>query len=130
MLDIDTQLAVAREHADKKEESKAQAVLLEILKQDPHCSSALFMLGGSYFCEQNFDQAVIVFEQLVLMYPADGKASTGLYNALWQSDRVVDAMQEIKRFLENTDPIAERETVDAYMRIVDTFSDDGKQSVH
>lgn len=129
MSDLEKKLELARGYSDNKEESKAQEILLEILKQEPHCSPALFMLGGSYFCEQNFKEAIVVFEQLVLMYPADGKASTGLYNALWQSGQVVEAVQEIKRFMENTDPIAERETVEAYMRIIETFAVDDQQSM-
>ena len=130
MSEIEKKLELARDFSSKKEEKKAQEILLEVLKQEPHCSPALFMLGGSYFCEENFNEAAVIFEQLVLMYPADGKASTGLYNALWQAGKTVDAVQEIKRFMENTDPVAERETVDAYMRIIETFAVDDKQQVH
>lgn len=128
MSDFEEQLAQAKEFSAKNEEPQAQEILLEVLKKEPHCSPALFMLGGSYFCSKNYAEAAVIFEQLVLMYPGDGKASTGLYNARWQAGQVTEAIEEIKRFIQNSDRVAERETIEAYLRIVETFSVDDKQA--
>lgn len=124
MLDIEKQLELAKGFSDQSDEPKVQEVLVELLKQEPHCSPALFMLGGSYFCTQSFNEAAVIFEQLVLMFPGDGKASTGLYNARWQAGKVTEAVAEIKRFIQSADRETERETIDAYLRIIGTFSAD------
>ena len=116
MLDIEKQLELAKALSAKGDESQAQDMLVQLLKQEPHCAPALFMLGGSYFCTQSFNEAAVIFEQLVLMFPGDGKASTGLYNARWKAGKVTEAVEEIKRFIQSADRQAERETIEAYLR--------------
>ncbi|MEQ9567159.1 MAG: hypothetical protein RLN85_15325, partial [Pseudomonadales bacterium] len=64
----------------------------------------------------------VIFEQLVLMFPGDGKASTGLYNALWSQGKIMEAVTEIKRFFENADPAIEQDAIRNYKRIIETFS--------
>lgn len=130
MLDVDKQLLIAKGLSAQKDEKKVQEVLIALLQQEPHCSPALYMLGGSYFSTEKFAEAVVIFEQLVLMFPEDGKASTGLYNARWKSGQLTEAMEEIKRFLEHADPVAERQTVQAYLRIAETLSSENSPTIN
>lgn len=126
-LTIEERLALAKRFSSEGSEAKAQDVLLELLSNEPHNSAGLFMLGGSYFCDEKYAESVVIFEQLVLMFPGDGKASTGLYNALWSLGRVTESLEEIKRFIQNADKVAERNTIETYLRIVETFSADENQ---
>ena len=124
MSDSDAMLLEAKAASDENDESRAQGILLELLRAEPHNSAALYMLGGSYFCEKKYPEAAVVFEQLVLMFPGDGRASTGLYNALWNQGNVVEAVTEIKRFFENADPTLEQDALRNYKRIIETLSAD------
>lgn len=117
-------LEQAKAESANQNEPQAQKILLELLRQEPHNTAALYMLGGSYFCSEKFAEAAVIFEQLVLMFPAEGKASTGFYNALWQQGKATEAVTEIKRFLESADPKLERETITAYLHIIETLSAD------
>ncbi|MEQ9021900.1 MAG: hypothetical protein RLN82_03960 [Pseudomonadales bacterium] len=122
MSDSEAMLLEAKAASDEKNEPRAQGILLELLRTEPHNSAALYMLGGSYFCEGKYPEAVVIFEQLVLMFPGDGKASTGLYNALWSQGKIMEAVTEIKRFFENADPAIEQDAIRNYKRIIETFS--------
>lgn len=128
MTDNTALLEQAKAASDNNNEKKAQEILLDLLRKEPHNSAALYMLGGSYFCDEKFAEAMVIFEQLILMFPGEGKASTGLYNALWQQGKATEAVTEIKRFLENTDPKIERETVAAYLQVIETLSADETQA--
>ena len=122
MINIEEKLQQAKTLSSEAKEAEAQKILLEVLREEPHHLAALFMIGGSYFCTEKFAEAAIIFEQIVLMQPGDSNASTGLFNALWQQNKPVEALEEIKRFLETADRILERETVSSYLKIVDTLS--------
>lgn len=122
MNDSDAMLLEAKAASDEKNEPRAQGILLKLLRAEPHNSAALYMLGGSYFCEAKYPEAAVVFEQLVLMFPGDGKASTGLYNALWNQGNFMEAVAEIKRFFENADPTLEQDAIRNYKRIIETLS--------
>lgn len=124
MTEITDLLAQAKAESDNQNEARAQEILLDILRQEPHNTAALYMLGGSYFCEKKHTEAAVIFEQLVLMFPGEGKASTGLYNALWAQQKATEAVTEIKRFLENANPKEEKETIVAYIRVIETLSAD------
>lgn len=130
MTDINILLQQAKAESDQKNEAKAQQLLLDILRKEPHNSAALYMLGGSYFCDEKYPEASVIFEQLVLMFPDEGRASTGLYNALWKQSKATEAVTEIKRFLETADPKVERETVLSYLKIIETLSADDSQPAH
>ena len=115
-------LEQAKAASAEQNEARVQGLLLDLLRSEPHNSSALYMLGGSYFCEEKYPEATVIFEQLVLMFPGEGKASTGLYNALWKQEKMTEAVTEIKRFLENADPKEEKDAIRAYLRIIETLS--------
>jgi len=124
MTDIQKCLEQAKTESDKNNEPKAQEILLKVLQQEPHNVAALYMLGGSYFCDKKHPEATVIFEQLVLMFPSEGRASTGLYNALWKQGMAMEAVTEIKRFLEQASPNEEKETIKAYLHIIETLSAD------
>jgi len=84
MSDTAELLEKAKNESANGNEPKVQEILLDLLRQEPHNTAALYMLGGSYFCSEKYAEAAVIFEQLVLMFPGEGKASTGLYNALWK----------------------------------------------
>lgn len=128
MSDTSLLLEQAKAESANNNEPKAQEILLDLLRKEPHNTAALYMLGGSYFCSERFSEAIVIFEQLALMFPGEGKASTGLYNALWQQGNATEAVTEIKRFLENADPKLERETISAYLQIIETLSADDTQA--
>lgn len=127
MTDNNQLLKEAKAASDDNNEAKAQGILLDLLRGDPHNSAALYMLGGSYFCEEKYAESQVIFEQLVLMFPGDGKASTGLYNSLWSQSKAEEAVGEIKRFFQNADPKIERDTLSTYVRIIETLSADDNQ---
>lgn len=128
MSDSEAMLLEAKAASDENNEPRAQGILLELLRAEPHNSAALYMLGGSYFCEGKYPEAAVIFEQLVLMFPGDGKASTGLYNALWSQGKVMEAVTEIKRFFENADPTIEQDAIRNYKRIIETLSVEDKSA--
>jgi hypothetical protein len=98
--------------------------LLELLKQDANNHAALLMLGGSYFIDEKYSEAEIVFERLILMEPGEGKFSIALFITLWKSDRTDEALEEIKRFMSTADAVKEKETFDRNMKITDSIADD------
>lgn len=128
MADSNALLQEAKAASANNDEQRAQEILLDLLRQEPHNSAALYMLGGSYFCAEKFAEATVIFEQLVLIYPGEGKASTGLYNALWKQGKASEAVTEIKRFLQNANPSAEKATISAYLQIIETLSADDSQA--
>jgi predicted Zn-dependent protease len=108
--------------ADKNED--ARMCLLELLKQDANNHAALWMLGGSYFIDEKYSEAEIVFERLIIREPDAGKFSIALVNTPWKSDRTAEALEEIKRFMSTADAVKGKEAFDQYMKITDSIADD------
>jgi predicted Zn-dependent protease len=102
----------------------ARMCLLELLIQDANNHVALLMLGGSYFIDEKYSEAEMVFERLILMAPGEGKFSVALFNTLCKSDRTEEALEEIKRFISTADAVKEKETYDENVKITDSIADD------
>jgi tetratricopeptide (TPR) repeat protein len=117
-------LEQARLLAEAGKNEDARMCLLELLKEDPNNHAALLMLGGSYFIEEKYSEAEMVFERLILMGSGEGKFSIALFNTLWKSGRTEEALEEIKRFMSAADPVKEKETFDQYMEITNSIADD------
>ena len=117
-------LEQARLFVESGKNDEARFCLLESLKEYPDNHAALLMLGGSYFVDEKYSEAEMVFERLILMEPGEGKFSIALFNTLWKSDRTEEALEEIKRFMSTADSVKEKETFDQYMDITNTISDD------
>ena len=124
MSDKQRSLEQARSLVESGKNDEARFCLLESLKKDPNNHAALLMLGGSYFTEEKYSEAEMVFERLILMEPGEGKFSIALFNTLWKSDRTEEALEEIKRFMSTADPVKEKETFDQYMEITNSIVDD------
>ena len=121
-LDIEQSLKQARKLILLQKEDEARLLLLEILKQDANNRAALLMLGGSYFSNGKYTEAEMAFERLILIDPGNGQYSIALFNVLWKLGRQEEALEEIKRFLENADSVTEKETIEQYMKITQELS--------
>jgi predicted Zn-dependent protease len=124
LSDKQRSLEQARSLVESGKNDEARFCLLESLKKDPNNHAALLMLGGSYFSEEKYSEAEMVFERLILMEPGEGKFSIALFNTLWKFDRTEEALEEIKRFMSTADPVKEKETFDQYMEITNSIVDD------
>ncbi|MDH5408293.1 MAG: hypothetical protein OEY00_06750 [Gammaproteobacteria bacterium] len=115
---IEQALQRAKELTEANKHDDARLCLLEILKDEPQNQTALIMLGGAYFAMTKYNEAEMVFERLVLLEPGKGQYSIALFNTLWKTDRIEEALEEIKRFMQHADKVAEKDTVDKYMAII------------
>jgi len=124
LSDKQRSLEQARSLVESGKNDEARFCLLESLKKDSNNHAALLMLGGSYFAEEKYSEAEMVFERLILMEPGEGKFSIALFNTLWKSDRTEEALEEIKRFMLTADSVKEKETFDQYTDIMNSIADD------
>ncbi len=116
-------LAQARSFIESAKQNEARLCLLDLLTEDPNNHAALLMLGGSYFIDEKYSEAEIVFERLILIDPGEGKFSIALFNTLWKSDRTEEAIEEIKRFISTANSVKEKETIGKYMEITNSIAD-------
>ncbi len=121
-------LSRARALAEAGNNDEARFCLLEMLQQDANDQAALMILGGSYFVDEKYPEAEMVFERLILMAPGEGSVSIALFNTLWKAGRTEEALEEIKRFLTIADRDKEQATIDQYMQITNSIADDLEQS--
>ncbi len=111
MPDKEKSLEQARLLSEEGKNDEARMRLLELLKEDPNNHVVLLMLGGSYFIDEKYSEAEIVFERLILMETNEGKFSIALFNTLWKSGRTEEALKEIRRFLSTADSVRENRDV-------------------
>ena len=77
----------------------AARVLSHIVKEFPTCTPAFMLLGGLYLHEfKKPRKAVPCFEAAIGLAPRSEMCSLGLFHSLWNLDRVVEALEELKRF--------------------------------
>ena len=117
-LDIENILKNARSLTEQGKKQEAQMCLLAVLKEEPDNISALLMLGGAYFVDNNFKEARIVFERLVSIEPGTGQYSIALFNALWRLQQTEEALEEIRRFVAVADKVIEKDTLEQYVSIL------------
>ena len=123
-------LKQARSLTEVGKNDEARMCLLELLKEDQNNHAALLMLGGSYFIDEKYSEAEMVFERLILMEPGEGKFSVALFNTLWKSNLREEALEEIRRFMSTADTAKEKETIDQYMNITNSLASDLGQDDH
>ena len=107
----------ARELTEAGKHDEARLCLLKLLQEEPDNQVALIMLGGAYFDMQKYSEAEMVFERLILMAPGKGQYSIALFNTLRKLNRYEEALEEIKRFLQHADKVAEKDTIAHYIAI-------------
>ena len=117
-IDVENILKNARSLAEQGKNEEAQMCLLAVLKEEPDNISALLMLGGAYFVDNNFKEARIVFERLVSIEPGTGQYSIALFNALWRLQHTEEALEEIRRFVAVADKVIEKDTLEQYVSIL------------
>lgn len=117
-LDVENILKNARSLAEQGKKEEAQMCLLAVLKEEPDNISALLILGGAYFVDDNFKEARIVFERLVSIDPGTGQYSIALFNALWRLQQTEEALEEIRRFVAVADKVTEKDTLEQYVSIL------------
>lgn len=117
-LDVENILKNARSLAEQGKKEEAQMCLLAVLKEEPDNISALLILGGAYFVDNNFKEARIVFEHLVSIEPGTGQYSIALFNALWRLQQTEEALEEIRRFVAVADKVTEKDTLEQYVSIL------------
>jgi tetratricopeptide (TPR) repeat protein len=110
-------LSQARELTEAGKHDAARMCLLKLLEREPDNQAALIMLGGAYFSLAKYTEAEMVFERLILMAPGIGKYSIALFNTMWKLGRHEEALEEIKRFMNQADKQTEKETVAQYIAI-------------
>ena len=116
-------LAQARSLTEQGKKEEARMCLLNLLKDEPKNIAALLMLGGSYFEENNFREAKLVFQQLIKINPGVGLYSIALFNALWRLKEIDEALEEIRRFMLHADKETEKETIAKYLTTLSTMED-------
>lgn len=115
--EIERSLNEARAHAEAGDNEQARMVLQEILTKDPKNTTALLMLGGSYFYDGKYAEAELVYEQLIQAEPGSGMLSIALFNSLWKQGKHEEAAGEISRFINIADKETERDTIAQYAAI-------------
>ncbi len=83
---------------NKGEILEASKLLLDMVEKDPKSSSAWLLLCGIATRTQNWELGVKSFSGLAKLRPSSHLASSGLVQSLYNSDRHVDTLKEIKRF--------------------------------
>lgn len=124
-LDVDNILKNARSLTEQGKKEEAQMCLLAVLKEEPDNITALLMLGGAYFIDNNFKEARIVFERLISIEPGTGQYSIALFNALWRLQETEEALEEIRRFIAVADKVTEKETLEQYVTILKSLEAQG-----
>ena len=114
-------LKQARSLAEEGKKEEARMCLLNLLKDKPENIAALLMLGGSYFEEDNFKEAKLVFQQLIKISPGTGLYSIALFNALWRLKEIDEALEEIRRFMLHADKDTEKETIARYLSTLEAM---------
>ena len=72
----------------------------EVLRdQHPEEFRVVFMLAGSFFEADRFEEAALHFRKAVIMRPTHELASLLLFHSLWNDDLQQEAMEEMNRFL-------------------------------
>ena len=122
-MDIDAEeiLKQARSLTEEGKKEEARMCLLNLLKNKPENIAALLMLGGSYFEEDNFKEAKLVFQQLIKISPGTGLYSIALFNALWRLKEIDEALVEIRRFMLHADKNTEKETIARYLSTLEAM---------
>jgi tetratricopeptide (TPR) repeat protein len=94
--------AILQVGIDFKNEGKYQEAIHafeKAVRKSPRCSMAYWLLGGVYYTLLHDPKASIpYFKKAVKLSPKTEMASLGLFHALWDTDRIYEALEEIKRY--------------------------------
>ena len=84
---------------NKERFAEAAEAFASIIREFPACAPAHGLWGGILLDQlQRPADAVQHFQEAVRLAPRSQLASLGLFHSLWASDRLDEALEEIKRF--------------------------------
>jgi tetratricopeptide (TPR) repeat protein len=84
---------------DKEDYRGAIAILSAAVKEYPVSAPVHGLLGDMYFCGlRQPAKAIPHYEKATQLAPKSERASLGLFHSLWKLDKVVEALEEMKRF--------------------------------
>lgn len=121
----DDRLAEARALLEAGNRKAGRGALQQLLAVEPNNLTALLMLGGSYYYDQMYAEAEMIYERLILLEPGSGMLSIALFNTLWKQGRYSEAAEEIRRFVSVADKVQERETLERYAALIKELKDQG-----
>jgi tetratricopeptide (TPR) repeat protein len=82
---------------------EAVNILEKTIHEYPGQAPPYWYLGGLYWDLGKTDAAISNFKKAVELAPTVERASLGLFHALWDTDRIDEALEEMKRFQVLTD---------------------------
>lgn len=106
---------LSRSGEDELVEEKLKAYLSEY----PNSLVATLMLGGLYFNQEKYNDAMPLFKTVIKEKPLEPKASIALFHCLWERNEKLDGMQLIEMFIENADEndCKNSETIESFKSI-------------
>jgi tetratricopeptide (TPR) repeat protein len=96
--EMERQLKKAIESYNAGNMGEAIGALEKIIVDYPDRAPILWYLGGFYFVNEQPERAVPYFQRATVLAPKVERASLGLFNALWETNRRHEALEEMKRF--------------------------------
>jgi Flp pilus assembly protein TadD len=80
-------------------------LLQQVLQRRPNSAAAHGYLACIYFERSDFDRATNEFRTTAELNPRSEKASLGLFHSLWRSNRKMEVVAEMRRFLSISDSV-------------------------
>jgi tetratricopeptide (TPR) repeat protein len=96
--ELEAQMSQANKLHDAGQFESARKIYLDLAEKDPQSIRILAGLGLTCMEMEALDEAVSVFKRAVELAPALESVSKGLFHSLWNFERRVEALEEIKRF--------------------------------
>lgn len=82
-----------------KDYAAAIRVLADSIREYPKCAPAHALMGSIYLHKlKQMSKAVDCFQKALHLSPKSEGASLGLFHSLWEANRQVEALEEMKRF--------------------------------
>jgi len=90
---------LAQENARSNKIDIAVNQLNELIAKYPKNGLLRAVLANNYWDLGILDKAEIEFNEAVKLYPKNEHCSLGFFHFLWEQDKQIEALDEIKRFL-------------------------------
>jgi tetratricopeptide (TPR) repeat protein len=96
--DLATKLNQAIKWFNEEKFEEAADLLEKTIVEYPNKAAVYWYLGWVYRDLGKTDRAIANFEKAVQLAPKKQRVSLGLFHALWDNDRLDEALEEMKRF--------------------------------
>jgi tetratricopeptide (TPR) repeat protein len=97
-VELEAQMSEANKLCEAGQFESARKIYLDLSEKDPQSTRILAGLGLACMGMRALDEAVSVFKRAVELSPALEGVSKGLFHSLWNLERRVEALEELKRF--------------------------------